>query len=75
METGIKTQQMLRSYGFKSKLILGAMRSPRHVSQAIENGIDCVSLACEVFDPLFRHPVTDEGVELFSAQWKKIPPS
>ena len=72
MTTAVKVQEMLRRYDFPSKLILGAMRSPRHVTQAIEYGIDIVTLRCELFDQLFGHPLTDKGVELFTSLWKEI---
>lgn len=72
MATAVKVQEMIRRYGFKSKLICGAMRSPRHVSQAVENGIDVVTLSGELFDRLFENPVTDDGLRKFAAHWKNI---
>jgi len=75
MDTAIKVQDMIHRYGFESKLICGAMRTPQHVTRAIENGLDIVTLGCELFDRIFLNPVTTEGLEKFAAHWRDIPES
>jgi len=73
MATAARVQEMLRKYGFKSRLILGAMRTQKHVAEAIQFGADIVTLSCDLFDQLVHHPVTDDGLRKFADHWKTIP--
>jgi transaldolase len=36
-------------------------------------GADIATIPFKVIDQLAKHPLTDRGVELFLADWKKVP--
>jgi transaldolase len=51
-------------------LILAAsIRHPLHVTQAAQCGADIATLPPQVLAQLFKHPLTDKGLETFLADW------
>jgi transaldolase len=61
------------NYGFETEVIVASVRHPRHVLEAALMGADIATIPFKVIDQLAKHPLTDRGVELFLADWKKIP--
>jgi transaldolase len=45
------------------------MRSAEHVQAAAIAGADCCTVPPAVFEALFKHPLTEQGLELFIADW------
>jgi transaldolase len=43
-----------------------------HVVEAALLGADIATMPFEVFSKLVKHPLTDIGVERFSADWEKL---
>lgn len=51
-------------------LILAAsIRHPLHVTQAAQCGADIATIPPKVLAQLFKHPLTDKGLEVFLADW------
>ena len=44
--------------------------SPEHVRQAALAGSDCATLPPKVFAALYKHELTDAGIESFLKDWK-----
>ncbi len=63
--------QVYRNYGFKTQVLVASVRSPAHVVEAAKAGADVATLPYEVFEKLFRHPLTDKGIEQFYSDYKK----
>ncbi len=61
------------NYGFETEIIVASVRHPRHVLEAALMGADIATIPFKVIDQLAKHPLTDRGVELFLADWKKVP--
>lgn len=61
------------NYGFETEVIVASVRHPRHVLEAALMGADIATIPFKVIEQLAKHPLTDRGVELFLADWKKIP--
>lgn len=61
------------NYGFETEVIVASVRHPRHVLEAALMGADIATIPFKVIDQLAKHPLTDRGVELFLADWKKVP--
>ncbi len=64
--------QVYKNYGFKTEVIVASIRSPLQVEKAALSGAGGVTIPFSVLEKLIRHPLTDEGVEKFLADWKKI---
>ncbi len=61
------------NYNFKTEIIFAAVRHPLHVRDAALAGADVTTMNFEVMDLLFHHPMTDQGLEQFLKDWKKVP--
>lgn len=59
------------NYGFKTKILFASTRSPDHVKQAALAGADCCTMPYEIFQKLFKHPMTDNGLKKFLEDWSK----
>lgn len=62
--------KIYRNYGFTTQIIVASIRHPRHVIQAALIGAHIVTLPFRVLEQMFRHPLTDIGLERFLADWK-----
>ena len=60
-----------QNYGFDTKVLVASVRSPIHVIQAASLGADVATLPFKVLEQLYKHPLTDAGLDRFLADWKK----
>jgi transaldolase len=58
------------NYAFDTKILAASIRSVDHVRDCALAGADCATIPVNVFDALFKHPLTDKGLEQFLADWK-----
>lgn len=65
--------QVYKNYGFGTEVIVASIRSPLQVQKAALSGVGGVTIPFDVFERLIKHPLTDEGMEKFLSDWKKIP--
>lgn len=61
------------NYGFQTEIIVASIRHPIHVRDAAMMGADVATIPFNVFDMLVQHPLTDDGVKRFLADWEKVP--
>lgn len=61
------------NYGFDTEVIVASVRHPRHVLEAALMGADIATIPFKVIAQLARHPLTDNGIEAFMRDWKKVP--
>ena len=70
---GMKLIEEIRAiydnYGFDTKILAASIRTPDHVRDAALAGADCATIPVNVFDALFKHPLTDKGLEGFLKDW------
>ena len=59
------------NYGFETNILSASMRNANHIKQAALIGADYVTAPPSVLKGLYNHPLTDKGIELFLADWKK----
>lgn len=59
------------NFGFDTQILTASVRNSMHVTQAALAGSDCATLPPSVFWELFKHPLTDKGLEAFMIDWKK----
>jgi transaldolase len=60
-----------RNYGFDTQVLVASVRHPVHMVQAAMLGADVATLPFKVLEQLYKHPLTDVGLERFLADWKK----
>jgi len=59
------------NYGFDTEILAASIRTTTHVKEAALIGADCATIPPAIFAELFKHPLTDRGLELFAADWAK----
>ena len=60
-----------RNFGFKTQVLAASLRHPLHVVDAAKAGADVGTMPYKVFDQLFKHPLTDKGLDQFLKDWEK----
>lgn len=59
------------NYGFDTEILAASIRTPEHVKAVAIAGADCATLPPAVFRALFKHPLTETGLEQFMRDWAK----
>lgn len=64
--------QIFASYDISTQVLVASVRHPLHVIESAKMGADVVTLPPDILDKMIRHPLTDKGLDLFSADWRKL---
>jgi transaldolase len=59
------------NYSFDTEILAASIRTTEHVARCAELGADCATLPPSTFEALFKHPLTDKGLEQFLSDWRK----
>jgi len=60
------------NYHFKTKILVASVRHPEHMVESAKAGAHVATMPYKVFKQLFKHPLTDIGLERFLADWEKV---
>jgi transaldolase len=60
------------NYDVFTQVIVASVRHPMHVLEAALLGADIVTMPFKVMEQLFKHPLTDIGLENFLKDWEKV---
>lgn len=63
--------QIYKNYGYQTKVLVASIRHPLHIVEAALMGADVVTIPFDVINKLFKHPLTDIGLERFLKDWEK----
>lgn len=58
------------NYDFETQVLVASIRNPLHVAQAALLGAHVSTLPFKTLQQLYRHPLTDSGLERFLADWQ-----
>jgi transaldolase len=58
--------------GYETNVLAASLRHPMHIVDAALAGADIATMPFDVFEKLVKHPLTDLGLEKFSADWEKL---
>ena len=53
-------------------ILAASIRNVPHVGQAFEVGADIVTLPPSIFEEMYKHNLTDQGIKQFDKDWKKL---
>ncbi|GJQ60411.1 MAG: fructose-6-phosphate aldolase [Candidatus Scalindua sp. AMX11] len=75
--TGMEVIEEIRTiydnYGFETQIIVASVRTPLHVRDSALMGADIATIPFDVFNKIVQHPLTDDGLKNFLADWEKVP--
>ncbi|MSR91047.1 fructose-6-phosphate aldolase [Inconstantimicrobium porci] len=58
-------------HGIGTKIIAASVRHPLHVIEAARAGADIATIPYKILMQMIKHPLTDQGLERFKADWNE----
>ncbi len=71
MEMAEQIKVIYDNFDYPTEIIVAAARHPAHVLEAALIGAHITTMRFEIMEKLFTHPMTDQGLESFLADWAK----
>ena len=59
-------------YDIKTEIIVASIRGPIHVMESAKVGAHIATIPFGVIEKMFKHPLTDSGLESFLSDWESI---
>ena len=56
-------------HGIETEIIAASVRNPIHVIEAAKAGADIATIPYALVMQMLKHPLTDQGLEKFKADW------
>lgn len=63
--------EIFNTHNIDAKIIAASIRHPVHVLDAARSGAHIATVPFETLEQLVKHPLTDQGIEKFLADWNK----
>jgi transaldolase len=63
--------EIYRAYNFQTQVLAASLRHPLHIVEAAKMGAHIGTMPFKVFEMLFKHPLTDRGLDQFLKDWEK----
>ena len=67
-----KISEMYARYGFKTQVLAASIRHTQHITDCADAGADVVTAPLSAIMGLLKHPLTDNGLEKFLADYHKL---
>lgn len=64
--------KIFRLYGIKTEIISASIRSSNHVIEVARVGSDIATIPYKVIESMIKHPMTDNGIQRFLADWAMV---
>ncbi len=64
--------QIYDNYDYQTEIIVASIRSPLHIVESAMIGADIATVPFKVIEQLFKHPLTDNGIDKFLSDWNKM---
>ena len=72
MELVSQILDVFDNYDIDTEVIVASIRHPLHVLAAARLGADIATIPYDILKKMFKHPLTDIGIERFLADWEKV---
>jgi transaldolase len=63
--------EIYNQYDFRTEILVASVRHPIHVVEAARLGADICTCPAAIIEAMFKHPLTDIGLEKFLKDWEK----
>ena len=63
---------MFATHGRDTKVLAASIRETYQVAKAFKVGADICTIPITIFHKMYRHILTDKGLELFDKDWKEL---
>ena len=72
MEVVKEIRTIYNNYSLKTQILVASIRSPRQVTESALIGADIATMPYDIFEKLFKHPLTDSGLKKFLDDWQEL---
>jgi len=72
MELVSEILDIFDNYDYDTEVIVASVRHPIHVTQAARMGAHVATIPYDVLKKMFKHPLTDIGIDRFQKDWEKV---
>lgn len=66
------TVKIFNLYGMETQIIAASIRHPLHVIESAKAGTHVATIPFNVIEKMFKHPLTDIGIERFLKDWEVV---
>lgn len=63
--------EIYANYGFATEVLVASIRHPMHILEAARMGAHVATMPPKTLRQLYKHPLTEKGLEAFLADWAK----
>ncbi len=67
-----QARKVYDAFGLNTVIVAASIRNIKQVIDSIIAGADAVAVRYEIFEQMFKHPLTDEGAAKFLQDWESI---
>ena len=64
--------EIFQMHGIETEIIAASIRNPIHVIDCARAGADIATVPYKVLVQMTKHPLTDQGIEKFQADYKAV---
>mgnify|MGYP002819741587 FL=1 len=64
--------RVYRMHDVETEILAASVREVHHVARCFDAGADIVTMPYEVFNKMYKHILTDNGLERFENDWAKL---
>jgi len=72
MELVAELVEIYENYAFPTQVLAASLRHTRHVLDSAKIGADVATIPYKVLMQMYKHPLTDAGLEKFNADWERV---
>jgi len=65
-------RKVFNSNNISTKILAASIRNIDHINESFKAGADIVTLPPKVFEEMYKHSLTDQGLEQFNKDWKEL---
>jgi transaldolase len=64
--------QIFENGNYKAQVLAASIRHTQHVLRVAKLGCDVATIPMNILEAMFKHPKTDEGLDIFMRDWEKL---
>lgn len=64
--------EIYENYAFSTQVLVASIRHTQHVLESAKMGADVATIPYKVLMQMFKHSLTDVGIENFNKDWEKV---
>ena len=65
-------KKVFKSNNISTNILAASIRNIDHINESFKAGADIVTLPPKVFEEMYKNSLTDQGLEQFDKDWKKL---